>query len=66
MPATRWSKARRPTPIAQRKTFCRAGGSDATFSSTRAYIFSYSRGVENMRVGRTSAMFAGTFSIDSA
>ena len=40
VPATRWAKARGPTPIAQRKTFCRAGGSDATFSRTRAYIFS--------------------------
>ncbi len=30
----------RPTPIAQRKIRCRSGGSAATFSLTRAYIFS--------------------------
>ncbi len=38
--ATVWAKISRPTPIAQRKIFCRSGGSDATFSFTRAYIFS--------------------------
>ena len=38
--ATVWAKTWRPTPIAQRKIFCRSGGSEATFSLTRAYIFS--------------------------
>ena len=38
--ATVWAKTFRPTPIAQRKILCRSGGSEATFSFTRAYIFS--------------------------
>ena len=36
------------------------------FSSTRAYIFSYSRGTEQTSVGLTSYMSTGTVSIDSA
>ena len=40
LPATLWAKISRPTPSAQRKIRCRRGGSAATFSLTRAYIFS--------------------------
>ena len=39
---------------------------ESAFSSTRAYIFSYSRGTESTMVGRTVAMSIGTVSIDSA
>jgi hypothetical protein len=38
--STLWRKTSRPTPSAHRKILCRAGGSFATFSFTRAYIFS--------------------------
>ena len=39
---------------------------ESAFSSTRAYIFSYSRGTDSTSVGRTSVMLSGTVSIDSA
>jgi hypothetical protein len=38
----------------------------SAFSSTAAYIFSYSRGTERTRVGRTSGRLSRTFSMDSA
>ena len=38
----------------------------SAFSSTRAYIFSYSLGTDSTRVGFTSCMSIGTVSIDSA
>ena len=54
------------TPRAQKKICFLTAPPASAFSSTRAYIFSYSRGTESTSVGRTVCMSIGTVSIDSA
>ena len=54
------------TARAQKKMRFFTAPPESAFSSTRAYIFSYSRGTDMQSVGRTSDMLNGTVSIDSA
>ena len=65
-PASFTSAQRSATPRAQKKRRFFTVPPASAFSSTRAYIFSYSRGTDSTIVGRTSCRLAGTVSNDSA
>src|SRR4029450_13258319 len=59
-PASFSSAHRSATPRAQKKMRFFTAPPASAFSSTRAYIFSYSRGTETAMVGRTWAIASGT------